>query len=77
MLFISDLAAHLACHTPQECIPVIVGIPSEPDRPYITDATCLTATVSWRPPVSDGGRDIEQYWVRYKPEDATQWSYIL
>jgi len=57
--------------------PVIVGIPSEPDRPYITDTSCLTATVSWRPPVNNGGQDIKQYWVRYKPVDDDQWNYML
>ena len=50
--------------------PIPVGMPGTP-----TDASVIagpgSATVSWSPPVSDGGRPIESYTVSSEPENKT------
>lgn len=48
--------------------------PGAPGTPKINDVTKRSCTLSWTPPISDGGSDIRNYVVEYKVMGTFKWT---
>ena len=48
----------------------IIGTPSAPEKLHWTERTKTTATLSWKPPRSDGGSPIQGYYVEKRRQDG-------
>ena len=48
--------------------------PGKPDAPEITKSTKNSVSLSWKPPVSDGGSPIFNYVIEYRIEGTFKWT---
>ena len=48
----------------------------EPYRPVVTETSSTNAMIEWRLPSADNGRHIHQYYVRYREDGQSNWTYI-
>lgn len=50
------------------------GKPGPPDRPEITKVGRDNAMVTWSAPSSDGGREVNGYWVEKQEKRGVRWT---
>ena len=51
-----------------------LAAPTKPQNLYVT-TTDISASLSWTPPLSDGGRDDVFYMIKYKTQQEQQFTY--
>uniref|UniRef100_H2YLE9 Titin n=1 Tax=Ciona savignyi TaxID=51511 RepID=H2YLE9_CIOSA len=51
-------------------------IPGPPYKPTVTEVTKESMLVTWQPPSSDGGAEIEGYWLEMKDSDSPRWKKV-
>ena len=54
---------------------ILLAAPGKPENLSVTTTTNTTATLSWAPPISDGGRDDVFYIVKYNTTMEKEFSY--
>ena len=51
-------------------------VPGNPDAPTVEEITADAASVTWSPPVNDGGAEITHYVLEYKARGDTRWQQV-
>ena len=54
----------------------IADVPEAPGTPEINNPQPTTLTLTWKPPVSDGGAEITNYVVERKDKFSSRWTPI-
>ena len=49
------------------------SLPARPEAPLVDSINADSASISWSPPVSDGGAPISNYILEYKPRSDVTW----
>lgn len=52
------------------------GLPGPPRNPKIIAATSTTMTVTWDPPLDNGGSSIQGYWLEKRERGAVYWGRV-
>ncbi|XP_033934085.1 titin-like [Pseudochaenichthys georgianus] len=52
------------------------GLPGPPRNPSILRATATTMTVTWEPPLDNGGSSIQGYWLEKRERGAVYWARV-
>ncbi|KAF3843845.1 hypothetical protein F7725_002694 [Dissostichus mawsoni] len=52
------------------------GLPGPPRNPKILRATATTMTVTWEPPLDNGGSSIQGYWLEKRERGAVYWGRV-
>ncbi len=50
--------------------------PGPPGRPVAEDVTAKSMTISWKPPIEDGGCEIDGYILEARVEGLFKWKKI-
>lgn len=52
------------------------GLPGPPRNPKIIGATATTMTLTWEPPLDNGGSTIQGYWLEKRERGAVYWGRV-
>lgn len=52
------------------------GLPGPPRNPKIIAATATTMTLTWDPPLDNGGSTIQGYWLEKRERGAVYWGRV-
>lgn len=52
------------------------GLPGAPRNPKIIAATATTMTLTWDPPLDNGGSTIQGYWLEKRERGAVYWGRV-
>ena len=52
------------------------GLPGPPRNPKIISATGSTMTLTWEPPLDNGGSSIQGYWLEKRERGAVYWGKV-
>ena len=52
------------------------GLPGPPRNPKIISATATTMTLTWDPPLDNGGSSIQGYWLEKRERGAVYWGKV-
>lgn len=52
------------------------GLPGPPRNPKIVSATATTMTITWEPPLDNGGSTIQGYWLEKRERGAVYWGRV-
>lgn len=52
------------------------GLPGPPRNPKIIAATATTMTLTWDPPLDNGGATIQGYWLEKRERGAVYWGRV-
>ena len=52
------------------------GLPGPPRKPKVIAATSTTMTITWEPPLQNGGSSIQGYWLEKRERGAGIWGRV-